>query len=458
MEFDSQIKDVDQDKIFDELINKHLELIPYPQPLDFLSKPENTMFTNIFYVIKLNSKLIEIEKLKQSIIKSLNNHKGLLSTFIIKKEEKILFNNGIYLSYEPNNSINIDLFKIKEDINKTELEQLFQENLAVFEHFNSPQINIKIFYNNLNIYLFIDICHTVFDGVSIGVFFNSINNAYLNKELSKDYFLYYLYRYNKEIKESNKYKEDLSYYNTYFIHDKDLYPKYNNSIIKKYFIISKSLTWEDFRLNLTKYFSIPNSDKITNYNIFLLMIIILANYLYSNMEESHQELNFTFSGRNWKREKYSVGCLSTDYPIYYNFDSKGKLNMKNFYSLMKKQLELKNTISRYPFFHSDKGRLPVIIQREEEFLNINNFCGDDNAEIVYDFTKKFNNKCNIFWSPLSVVLTIGDNLAKYDIMADGSKYNEENINKYIELIERTGKFIFNNMNKIDSDDIINIKI
>ena len=79
-------------------------------------------------------------------------------------------------------------------------------------------------------------------------------------------------------------------------------------------------------------------------------------------------------------------------------------------------------------------------------------------EIVYDFTKKFNNKCNILWSPLSVVLTIGDNLAKYDIMADGSKYNEENINKYIELIEATGKFIFNNMNKIDSDDIINIEI
>ena len=458
MEFDSQIKDVDQEEIFNELINKHLELIPYPQPLDFLSKPENTMFTNIFYVIKINSKLIEIEKLKQSIIKSLNNHKGLLSTFIIKKEEKNLFNNGIYLNYEPNNSINIDQIKIKEDINKTELEQLFQENLAVFEHFNSPQINIKIFYNNLNIYLFIDICHTVFDGASIGIFFNSINNAYLDKELPKDYFLYYLYKYNKEIKESNKYKEDLSYYNTYFIHDKDLHPKYNNSITQKDFIISKSLTWDDFRLNLTKYFFIPNSDKITNYNIFLLMNIILANYLYSNMEESHQELNFTFSGRNWKREKYSVGCLSTDYPIYYNFDSKGKLNMKNFYSLMKKQLELKNTISRYPFFHSDKGRLPVIIQREEEFLNINNFCGDDNAEIVYDFTKKFNNKCNIFWSPLSVVLTIGENLAKYDIMADGSKYNEENINKYIELIEATGKFIFNNMNKIDSDDIINIEI
>ena len=71
----------------------------------------------------------------ESIIKSLNNHKGLLSTFIMKKEEKILFNNGIYLNYEPNNSINIDLFKIKEDINKTELEQLFQENLAVFEQF-----------------------------------------------------------------------------------------------------------------------------------------------------------------------------------------------------------------------------------------------------------------------------------------------------------------------------------
>ena len=458
MEFDTQIKDINQDEINEELINKHLELIPYPQPLDFLSKPENTMFTNLFYVIKLNKQYIQIDKLKESILKSLNNHKGLLSTFILKKEEK-LFNNGIYLNYEPKNEIKIEEIKIKDNIDKTELEELFQHNLEVFKHFNSPQINIKIFYNNCDIYLFIDICHTVLDGASISVFFNSINNAYLNKELPKDYFLYYLYKYNKEIKESPKYKEDLTYFQKYFIHDKDLYPKYNNSLSKKDFvIIAKTLTWDNLRTNLTKYFSIPNSNKITNYNIFLLMNIILANYLYSNMDESHHELNFTFSGRDWKREKYSVGCLSTDYPVYFNFDSKGKLNMKNFYNLIKKQLELKNNISRYPYFHSDKGRLPVIIQREKEFLNINNFCGDNTAKIIYDFTNKFNNKCNIFWSPLSVVMTIGDNLAKYDIMADGSKYNEENIKYYKELIEKSGKFIFNNMDKINSDDIINIEI
>ena len=457
MEFDSKIEDINQDEINDELLNKDLELIPYPQPLDFLSKPENTMFTNIFYVIRLNSKIINTEKLKESIIKSLNNHKGLLSTFIIKNGEKT-FNNGIYLKYQPKNEIKIDEIKIKDDINSTELERLIQQNLAVFKHYNSPQINIKLFYNDDNIYLLIDICHTVFDGASIDVFFNSINNAYLNKELPKDYFLYYLYKYNNEIKESNKYKEDLSYFQKYFIHDKDLYPKDINSIKGEEYMISHTLTWDKFRENLTKYFSIPNSNKITNYNIFLLMNIILANYLFSKMEESHQELNFTFSGRNWKREKYSVGCLSTDYPIYYNFENKGKVNMKNFYTIIKKQFELKNTISRYPFFHSDKGRLPVIIQRDEEFLKINNFCGDDTAKIVYKFTNKFNNKCKIFWSPLSVVMSIGDNLAKYDIMADGTKYTTFDMHNYVELIEKTGKFIFNNMNKINSDDIINIEI
>ena len=187
------------------------------------------------------------------------------------------------------------------------------------------------------------------------------------------------------------------------------------------------------------------------------MNIILTNYLYSNLEQSHHELNFTFSGRNWKKEKYSVGCLSTDYPIYYNFEEKGSINFNNFYNSMKNQLELKNSISRYPFFHSDKGRLPVIIQREGEFININNFCGDTNANIIYDYSKYFNKKCTVFWSPLSVVMTIGDNLAKYDIMADGNKYNENDINRYIELIEKSGKFIFNNINKINIDEFIKIK-
>ena len=41
MEYDSQIKDEHQDEINDELLKKKLKLIPYIQPLDFLSKPEN---------------------------------------------------------------------------------------------------------------------------------------------------------------------------------------------------------------------------------------------------------------------------------------------------------------------------------------------------------------------------------------------------------------------------------
>ena len=187
------------------------------------------------------------------------------------------------------------------------------------------------------------------------------------------------------------------------------------------------------------------------------MNILLTNYLFSNLEQSHHELNFTFSGRNWKIEKYSIGCLSTAYPIYYDFTKK-KINMKRFYESIKSQLELKNTISRYPFFHSDKGRLPVIIQREGEFCDVNNFCGDAEAENIYDYSKHFNNKCSVFWSPLSVVMTIGDNLAKYDIMADGNKYEEKDIDKYVDLIEKSGKFIFENMDNINKDEDIDLKI
>jgi len=458
MDYDYQLKDENQDKINDELIKKHLNLIPYSQPLDFLCKPEKTMFTNLFYVIKLNSNYINQKKLKESIIKALYNHKGLLCTF--KKENEIgTFNNGIYLNYNPEEKINIEEIKIKDDINKNELEELFQNNLIVFKHYNSPQINIKLFYNSFYIYLFSDICHTVFDGASMNIFFNSINNAYLDKDLPKDYFLYYLNKYNIDIKESQKYKDDFIYFKDNFIHEKDLYPTYSRINIsnKNNNIIFKTLTWDNLRLNLSKYFSIPNTNKITNFNIFLLMNIILTNYLFSDMKQSHHELNFTFSGRNWKKEKYSVGCLSTNYPIYYNF-LKENLNMKDFYDSMKKQLDLKNVISRYPFFHSDKGRLPVIMQKEGKFININNFCGDNEAEIVYDYTNHFNNKCSVFWSPLSVIMTIGDNLAKYDIMADSNKYNENDINRYVDLIEKSGKFIFENIDKIREDKQIKIKI
>ena len=75
MDSDFQIKEENQDELNDKFIQNKLKLIPYAQPLDFLSKPENTMFTNLFYVIKLNKKHVSIKKLKDSIIKALHHHK-----------------------------------------------------------------------------------------------------------------------------------------------------------------------------------------------------------------------------------------------------------------------------------------------------------------------------------------------------------------------------------------------
>ena len=283
MEYDFQIKDEKQDEINEELLKKPLKLIPYVQPLDFLSKPENTMFTNLFHIIKLNQKCISIKRLKESIKKALLNHRGLLCTFS-KDNDNNDFNNGIYLNYNPKIISDIEEIKINNDIDKKELEKIFQNNLIVFKHYDFPQINIKILYNDSHIYLFSDICHTVFDGVSIGIFFNTINNIYLNKNIPKDYFLYYLNKYNIDIKESMKYKQDLLYYEKNFVHDKDLYPRYSSNISNnnKNKIILKTLTRKELHQNLSKYFSIPNSNKITNYNIFLIMNIILTNYLFSD--------------------------------------------------------------------------------------------------------------------------------------------------------------------------------
>ena len=169
-EYDCQIKEENQDEINEKLLQKTLKLIPYTQPLDFLSKPENTMFTNLFHTFKFNRKHVSLKKLKESVIKALLNHKGLLCTFSKDNNEDKSFNNGIYLNYNPEVSPNIEEIKIKDDIDKKELELMFQNNLVIFKHYNSPQINIKLFYNSFHIYLFCDICHTVFDGASIGIF------------------------------------------------------------------------------------------------------------------------------------------------------------------------------------------------------------------------------------------------------------------------------------------------
>ena len=133
MEYDSQIIEENQDVINENLLKKTLKLIPYTQPLDFLSKPENTMFTNLFHIFKLNRKHTSIEKLKESIIKALLNHKGLLCTFSKDNNEDKSFNNGIYLNYNPEILPNIEEIKIKDNIDEKELELMFQNNLVIFK-------------------------------------------------------------------------------------------------------------------------------------------------------------------------------------------------------------------------------------------------------------------------------------------------------------------------------------
>ena len=111
----------------------------------------------------------------------------------------------------------------------------------------------------------------------------------------KDYYFLHLKEYNQFAYENRENIEHMKKYDL----DNDYNIKYDDDIplsissSKQVFIINKLIQSEDILRKLTAIYG----DRLTKYNIFYSMTILLSNYIYSNYTRNYQQVLVGFNGR-----------------------------------------------------------------------------------------------------------------------------------------------------------------
>ena len=260
------------------------------------SKADSTTY-NIPYLFKLD-KHIDLNKLKESLIKVLDNHPYLKTTLSMNDDGDI-----VALRKENESVVSI----IKGDIKKDKL-------IRPFKLLNSPLYRVEIYEGKDN-YLFLDFHHIICDGTSEAIFLSDLSKVYLGEGLEKESFTgYEVALEEKEGLESDKLDKAKS-----FIHEvlKDIDGEY---ALKKDLKVKKEskLASVDYSLNVNNSAikAFVNSHKLTNNALFnFAFAFTLSKFIYRT-----DALYVTiYNGRKSSKLSNTTAMLVKTLPVYASY-------------------------------------------------------------------------------------------------------------------------------------------
>lgn len=266
------------------------------------SKADSTTY-NIPFLFKLD-KRIDLSKLKDAIIKTLDNHPYLKTTLKMNSDGDILASRK-----ESKSEVSI----IKGELSKDKL-------IRPFKLLESPLYRIEIYEGKDN-YLFIDFHHIICDGTSEAIFLSDLSKAYKGEELTKEEFT----GFEVALKE----KDDLA-------SDKlDTAKKYYQNILKDIdgeYALKKDLkTEKESKLASTNYSLNLKQDEVDKYvKDNMLTNNALFNFAFaftlSKFNYRKDALCVTiYNGRKSSKLFNTTAMLVKTLPVYINYEEEDKV-------------------------------------------------------------------------------------------------------------------------------------
>ena len=267
--------------------------------VESISHPNTTNY-NIPYLFKL-SKKINLSKLHEAIIKTIDNHPYLKTTLFMD-------DNGDILAKRENKESIVDRIKL----DKFEYKSLIKP----FDLLNDKLYRAQIIEANDGNYLFLDFHHIICDGTSEAIILSDINKAYLGDKLDKEVFT----GFEVALKEQNLlktskldeakafYKEVLKNVDGEYLIKKDLKVSDVSKLKSNDFIA-------DLDVNKLKKF-IDNNKLTLNAYFNFAFAFTLSKYLYKN-----DALYVTiYNGRNSSRLENTVSMLVKTLPVFVKYE------------------------------------------------------------------------------------------------------------------------------------------
>ena len=171
-----------------------------------LFRPGSTMWNNVHFLVRFDPEHTDAERLCEAVNKALQNHPSL--SVAIRFNE----NNELIQEYIPGLLPEVKVKSIRRET----AEQLSDVLVLPFHRiFNSCLCRTGVFRSPDHVYLFMDIHHLLLDGGSLNVLLEDIADAYMGRELKKDYYFATLAEEEKRI-DSGSLEEDRAWFRNRF--------------------------------------------------------------------------------------------------------------------------------------------------------------------------------------------------------------------------------------------------
>ena len=282
--------------------------------VECVSKVNSTNY-NIPFLFKLD-KNIDLNKLKESLLKVVDAHPYLKTTISMNNDGEILTSRK-----EVPSEVTIK----EEEIN---IDQLVRP----FSLLGGPLYRIEIYHGKEN-YLFLDFHHIICDGTSESIILNDLNKAYSGEEIQEEtYTGYEVALQERKNLQTDKLEKAKAFYQGVL---KDVDGEY---VLKKDLKVSKEskLVSKDFTLKLDnevvkKY---VEQNKITNNALFnFAFAFTLSKFLYKN-ESLYTTI---YNGRKSSKMMNTVSMLVKTLPVFIKYQESD--------SVLSKVSEMKSLLS-----------------------------------------------------------------------------------------------------------------
>ena len=271
--------------------------------VECVSKVDSTTY-NIPFLFKLD-KNIDLNKLKDCLVKVIDNHEYIKTTLFMDD------NGDIKARRVPTPS---EVSIIEEEIDKDKL-------IRPFKILDSSLYRVEIYKGKEDNYLFLDLHHIICDGTSEAVILSDLNKAYRGEELQKEEFTgFEVALKEREDLASGKLEKAKEFYKGVlkdidgeYVLRKDLKTKKESKL--------KSIDYS-LKIDREKLDSFISENKLTfNAYFNFAFAFSLSKFIYRN-----DSLYTTiYSGRNSSKLANTVSMLVKTLPVYIKYEEEDKV-------------------------------------------------------------------------------------------------------------------------------------
>ena len=375
--------------------------------IESIAKPGSTNY-NIPLLFKID-KSIDLNKLKDSVIKALKAHSYLLTT----------------LEMDDDGNIKALRKEVEPEVNIIKVDELDQASLVrPFEIVGGYLYRAEIYETKKDNYLFLDFHHIICDGTSENIVLTDINKAYAGEELEKETFTGYELALEEVDKRASKQYEEAKIYYTSLLKDAE-----------EGYLLKKDLkTKEEAKLHVEDIYASIDVDALKDFaNKNGLTLNAITNFVFGFTFSKYiykEDALFTtiYNGRNSSKTMNTVSMMVKTLPVYVKYKEDDEVI--SLLESMKKQLEnsqLHDIFSFQEVVAAFDITSDVMFAYQGDLFEFNKI-GNKKAESVFldsDDAK----------SLFSLDVFIENNKFKLHFEYDESQYNENTIASFARLFE-----------------------